>query len=314
MKRLPPSPRQPAPRRATAAMALAAMALAMLAACTEHAAPADPQAAPAAPAGVAMARGRIEVQGGLLELSPLQDGAVETLAVQEGQSVTRGQLLLRLSAAGAQAEAGVAQAELQLAEARQRARAQQLPALRRTATRLAEAAAAGAAEPQRAEEAEQALRGAESDLAVARAETDVARQRLAQLHARSARRELHAPEDGTVVRVATQVGQRLLSASGGPAAVTLLPRRPLVVRAEINESYAAAVQPGMRASITTDGDTAPTALPPARVVRMSPVLGAGRLQEDAQRGPVRVVECVLEFDQAPTQARPGQAVRVRFHP
>ncbi|MPM27966.1 hypothetical protein SDC9_74483 [bioreactor metagenome] len=55
------------------------------------------------------------------------------------------------------------------------------------------------------------------------------------------------------------------------------------------------------------------ALPDAKVVRISPVYGAAHLQDDAQRGPVRVIECVLAFDQPPTHARVGQNVRVSFH-
>ena len=39
-----------------------------------------------------------------------------------------------------------------------------------------------------------------------------------------------------------------------------------------------------------------------------------RLQDDQQRGPVRVIECVLVFEQAPAAAvRVGQNVRVQFH-
>ena len=38
-----------------------------------------------------------------------------------------------------------------------------------------------------------------------------------------------------------------------------------------------------------------------------------RLQDDAQRGPVRVVECVLAFDQPPANVKVGQNVRVSFH-
>lgn len=310
-------------RRAAGMAAVAAVTagLAALPACTDHTASATPAAAAASAASapsthtsIAMARGRIEVQGGLLELSPPQDGQVDTLAVQEGQQVTRGQLLLRLGGAAAQAEAGVAQAELRLAEERVRSRAQALPTLRRAVDRFEQAAAAGAAEPRRAEEAAQALRDGESGWAVSRAEADVARQKLAHLHVQQRQLELRAPEDGTVVRVATQVGQRLLAAAGSPAAVTLLPHRPLQVRAELNESYAAAVRPGMRATVTTDGDVPAVALPAARVVRMSPVLGTARLQDDAQRGPQRIVECVLEFDQPPALARPGQTVRVAFQP
>nr|WP_156382600.1 HlyD family efflux transporter periplasmic adaptor subunit [Acidovorax sp. Leaf160] len=306
---------RPAAGAAASAPAPASAALAASAPGTGHGAVAEDGSAGSHPGAspLAVARGRIEVQGGLLRLSPLQDGQVDALLVQEGQAVRRGQLLLRLSGTAAQAETGVAQAELQLAEARVSARSQHLPALRRTAARLAEASAAGAAEPQRADDAAQALRDAEAELAVARAEAGVARQRLAQVRGQQARLELRAPEDGTVVRVATQVGQRLLAAAGDHAPLTLLPRRPLLVRAEVNESYAGALRAGLRATVTTDGDATPLALPAARVVRISPVLGTARLQEDAQRGPLRVVECVLEFDHPPTDARPGQTVRVVFH-
>ena len=310
-------PRLPAPLRAAAAAATLAACLLALSACNDRG-PASPAAASVnagvtgtAPASVAVARGRIEVQGGLVELAPLQEGLVESVTAHEGQHVKRGQVLLRLSPTASQAEVHVAQAELHLAEARTSARAQQLPGLRRTAERLAEASAAGAAEPQRAEEAAQSVRTAESDVSIARAEAEVARQKLALLRSQQGRLELRAPDDGTVVRVATQPGQRLTAASNQPA-ITLLPKRPLQVRAEVNESYAASIQVGMRATVTTDGDAAPMALPPARVVRISPVLGTARLQEDAQRGPVRVVECILEFDQPIHDARPGQTVRVAF--
>jgi len=273
--------------------------------------PAPPTVGPAAethPREVAMARGKIEVQGGLLELSPAQDGLVQTLAVKEGQEVQRGQLLLRLAGNAAAADLAVAESELQLARAKHQAHAQRLPALRRAAARLSEAAAAGAAEPQRAEEAQQSLLDAEAELAVSQAEADVAHSRLMLVRTQNDRLELRAPESGLVVRVNTQAGQRVVA----QPAITLLPRRPLIVRAELNESYATQVRVGLRAYVTTDGDSLSAALPSARVVRMSPVLGNGRLNDDTQRGPVRVIECVLAFDQAP-MARVGQNVRVSFH-
>lgn len=279
--------------------------------CTDKPAVAPATAPAAGSRQVAVARGKVELAGGLLELSPAQDGVVQDLAVREGQDVQRGQLLLRLSGDSSAAEVAVAESELRLAQVRQQARRQRLPALLRTAALLAEAAAAGAAEPQRVDEAQQAVRDAESEIAVLQAEANVARSRLAQARVQRARQELHAPEAGTVVRVTTQPGQRLLAQPVQPA-ITLLPRRPLVVRAELNESYAAQVRVGQRAAVTTDGDAASESLPPARVVRVSPVLGSGRLQDDAQRGPVRIVECILEFDSAPG-ARVGQNVRVSFH-
>jgi len=54
-------------------------------------------------------------------------------------------------------------------------------------------------------------------------------------------------------------------------------------------------------------------LPQARVTRISPLYGASRLDDEtALRSNVRVVDCFLEFDQAP-DLRVGQDVRVSFH-
>ena len=82
------------------------------------------------------------------------------------------------------------------------------------------------------------------------------------------------------------------------AAISLLPARPLQVRAELSAAYADAVQVGMKATVVPDSDGAENtgSLPPARVVRISPVFAQARLPEDAGRGVDKVVECVLEFD------------------
>ncbi|MBS0468796.1 MAG: HlyD family efflux transporter periplasmic adaptor subunit [Proteobacteria bacterium] len=270
------------------------------------------QAAPPQGAPAAVARGKIEVEGGLLDLAPASAGVVRQLAVKEGQQVQKGQLLLRLADDEQRAELGVAQSELQLAQARARARVARLPALRQTLERWQAAVREGAAEAQGLDEATQALQAAQSDAQVAEAEVAVARKKLEQLQTQLKRLELHAPEAGVAVRVAAQPGAPV--ASGAPA-VVLLPARPLLVRAELNESFVPAVRVGMRANVVADGDGggAQAAFPEARVLRISPVYSSARLQDDPLRGPVRVVDCLLAFDQPPQAARVGQNVRVTFH-
>ena len=67
-------------------------------------------------------------------------------------------------------------------------------------------------------------------------------------------------------------------------------------------------------TVDADGSAAARSFPAATVLRISPVYGAAKLQDDAtQRGPVRVVECVLAFDQPPANVKVGQNVRVSFH-
>lgn len=279
---------------------------------TAHAATAA-QAQPQAQQGpVAVARGKIEVEGGLLELSPAIEGTVQQLLVKEGQGVQRGQLLLRMADDASRADLSVAESEWRLAQAREKARAARIPQLKTMLARWQTAAREGAADAHSVDEAAQQLRDAQSDRDVAAAEVKVAQAKVEQLRSTQKRLEAHAPEAATVVRVRTHAGSQ-----AGPQqpVITLLPHRPLIVRAELNESFANAVREGMRAAVALDGDVGSNAiaLPDAKVVRISPVYGAAHLQDDAQRGPVRVIECVLAFDQPPTHARVGQNVRVSFH-
>lgn len=297
-----------------ASMLALALALAT-AGCTDRGSTAVAAPAPAnTPHDVALARGKVEVQGGLLELLPQQDGVVESLAVREGDEVKRGQVLLKLASEQARLDLSLAEAELRLVQARQRAQSARLPAARQLAQRTAEAARAGALDPQRADEALQARHDIESAVAVLEAEAAVARQKLLQAQRAVQRQTLTAPLDARVLRLHVQPGSRVASQSARPALV-LLPQRPLTVRAELNEAYVANVKPGMRATVRLDGDVqgGAQAAYAARVLRISPAYGASRLDDDAAARNVRVVECFLEFDPPVPALRLGQNVRVSFH-
>lgn len=305
---------------AAAAVALGtAAALLGLAGCSGRDAPlaaaqAQSQAAAQQPRSVAIARGKIEVQGGLLDVMVPVDGTVESVEVADGATVHKGQVLLRLASEQARLDVATAEAELRLTQARQHAQAVRLPAAKQLVQRLNEAAAAGATDRQRADDALQAQREIEAGQAVAAADAQVAQQKLAQARSQLGRLTIVAPQDGSVVRLNVQAGSRV-DAEAGRAALVLLPERPLVVRAELNESFAALVKQGMKASVAVDSAGAPsTALPGAHVTRLARIYGASRLDDDtgANRTGLRVVDCFLEFDQAPT-LRVGQNVRVSFH-
>ena len=281
------------------------------------------QGQPAAgPRSIAIARGKVEVQGGLVELSAPADGIVESVAVAEGDTVRKGQPLLRLAAEPARQDVAVAEAEVKAAQARAQAQAVRLPAARQYAARLSEAAAAGGIDRQRADDALQAAREIDAAAAVARAEAQVAVRRLAQSQALLSRLTLHAPVDASVVRLAVQAGARI-DAQSARTLLVLLPQRPLLVRAELNESFAAAIRPGMAADVTVDSTAGATAAPRrAKVLRVASVMGPTRLEDDgsAPRSGQRVVDCFLAFETTPAEGangavawRVGQNVRVNFH-
>lgn len=260
---------------------------------------------------IAVARGTVDVEGGLINLSSSTDGVVRALNVREGESVTKDQSLLTLSTATETAAVAVAESEWKLAQERRQASLAKLPELRRAASRLEQAARAGAVQTQLSDTAQQQLKDAEADARIAQAEVDVALQRLNQAKALLAQRSITAPEAGEIISIHAQPGAAI---SANTPAMLLLPARPLIVRAELNAAYVGNIAPGMQASITSDmdSDSDSNALPQARVIRVSPVYRQGRLQEEAQRGPVRVVECILEFEE-PANVRVGQNVRVNFH-
>ncbi|MDB5846929.1 MAG: secretion protein HlyD [Rhodoferax sp.] len=325
-----PSPRPPLlfPLAGLAAALIAVMALmALLVGCSDHngkpmsamAATTAPGAAGNAPRELAMARGKVEVQGGLLEVMASQDGVVDSLAVKEGDEVHRGQVLLKLAPEQAQMEVDMAQAELRLLQARQRVQTSRLPAARLMVQRTGEAARAGALDPQRADEALLTQHEIESAIAVIEAEGAVARQKLAQAQYTVRRQTLTAPVDASVLKLGVQTGSRVSTQATRPLLV-LLPHRPLIVRAELNETYLANVKAGTQATISlgTDADGpggTRTAALTARVVRLSPSFSTGRLDDESgARGSLRVVDCFLELDPAAASGlRLGQDVRVSFH-
>jgi hypothetical protein len=89
----------------------------------------------------------------------------------------------------------------------------------------------------------------------------------------------------------------------------LLPDRPRIVRAELNEAYVDRIKPGMQAEVVRDTDQGKTW--PARVLRIGEVFGPSRLTDDpVERAGAHDVECVLALDGA--DLRIGQRVLVRF--
>ena len=282
-----------------------------LAACSHG--DAAPKAAGTAPASpyAAVARGRIDVEGGLINLAMPREGIVAEVAAHEGDKVRKGQLLAaldnepaKLAVSAAEAEQAQAQAQIKLLEGR-------LKAAQQHAKRLTDAAAAGAGDGQSADDAHAGAAQLQGELDGARASAALATQKLASARYELAQHALRAPVAAEVVRRTVQPGSSVSPQSG--TAFVLLPEKSRIVRAELNESFVGTVHPGMVAQVVDDSGNDQTPIA-AHVLRIGSVFSASTLEDDPTvRANTRAVDCILVFDNADGQGlRIGQRVLVRF--
>ncbi|MGH8158346.1 MAG: efflux RND transporter periplasmic adaptor subunit [Rhodanobacter sp.] len=291
---------------------LGCLAIAMpylLSACSKPAdAPVSATAKPVA-AYAAVARGRIDIEGGLLNLSMSREGTLATVAVHEGDHVKQGQLLAALDTEPARLAVDAAQAQLEQAQAQLKLLAVKQAAAKERARRLIAAVAAGAGDGQSADDAREAAAQLDAEQQADQAAQDMASQKLAEARYELKQRSLLAPFDAEVVHVLAQPGASV-SPSSGPL-FTLLPQKPRIVRAELNESFVGVIQPGMHAEVVADSGRGNDQWS-AHVLRIGQVYGPATLENDPQvRANARTVECVLAFDE-PQNLRIGQRVIVRF--
>jgi multidrug resistance efflux pump len=288
---------------------LALLAAALLAACSHDDAPATSSAT--APAYTAIARGRIDIEGGLLKLTMPSEGIVQAVDAHEGEHVQKGQLLAQLDLEPAKLALDSALAEQQQATAQADALEERVKAANLRASRLQQAAKAGAGDTQSADDAHQAAQQVQAELDNARANAALAAQKVAGARYQLGLRSLHAPIDGQIVQRMVQPGASV-SPAAGPIFV-MLPDAPRIVRAELNESFVGVVHDGMAAEVDDDSGSGMAPLK-AHVLRIGNVFGASTLEDDPQvRANTRTVECVLAFDQQPsTPLRIGQRVVVKF--
>ncbi|MGA9341254.1 MAG: HlyD family efflux transporter periplasmic adaptor subunit [Rhodanobacteraceae bacterium] len=293
-----------------------------LAACSGHADSSRERARPAPTAAqspwLAIARGRVDVEGGLVHIVATRNGVVTAVKVHEGDNVKKGEVLAELDPRAAQIDVAVAKAEVEKARAQAAELRAKLHRARQRAPLIAAAAKAGAATGEAADEAQDtaAVLNAQSD--AAKAAVDAARQHLAAARYEVDARAVRAPIAGRIVHRNVQVGQGV-PAQGGTALFDLLPDRPHIVRAELDASDADAISPGMRAQVVRDTGDGPTY--GATVLRVGEVLGPGTLSDDPlQRATEREVECVLRLESKsgsetganPPGLRIGSRVLVRF--
>ncbi|SHM03254.1 biotin/lipoyl-binding protein [Rhodanobacter sp. OK091] len=262
----------------------------------------------------AVARGKVDIEGGLLTLSMPREGTLAKVAVHEGDHVKQGQLLAALDTQPATLAIEAAQAQLEQIQAQLKLIAVKQVGAKQRAQRLAAAVAAGAGDGQSADDAREAAAQLDAEQQSTRAALSMASQKLDEARYELKQRSLLAPFDADVVQVSAQPGASV-SPTSGPL-FTLLPQKPRIVRAELNDSFVGVIQPGMPAEVVPDSGRDDTRWS-AHVLRIGRVYGPATLENDPQvRANARTVECVLAFDEPTSDQtknlRIGQRVMVRF--
>lgn len=256
-----------------------------------------------------MARGRIDVEGGIVQIAASRDGVVRAVLVEEGDLVVRGQILARQDDEAPRLALSVAEAECAQAQAALAPASLRRDAAERERTRQQSLRAKGASTEQQLAQARDAAEQLAAEWTALSAQATAAEARVALARFEVEQRIIRAPLDGRIVRRLTKPGEGASTLNVTPL-FWFIPEPGRIVRAELDERFAGQIRVGQSASIGLEVDEARRF--PARVTRVGWVFGPRRPNPDdpAERTDARVVECVLSLD-APALLV-GQRVLVRF--
>lgn len=306
-------------RKAVSATAIATVLLVTaglsLTACTMPAPGGGPNAnakaevkAPPSPYA-AIANGKVDVEGGVIEVAARRAGIVEEVLVQEGDLVTKGQVLARqenrdsiLAVNSARAQVAQAQSQLALTQVN-------INTAQREYDRLATLAPSNFVAQQKLDQARDAIATAQATLGSQQAAVATARAQLAQSEYNLDLTIIRAPMDGKIIR-------RYANPGGGASTLNvstmfdLEPAVPHIIRSEIVESSIPDVAVGQEVEIIPEADQTKTYI--GKVIRIAATFGARKLKSDSgnEASDERVVEVVVSADNTPFLI--GQRVLVKY--
>ncbi|MFI4976132.1 MAG: efflux RND transporter periplasmic adaptor subunit [Caulobacterales bacterium] len=266
-------------------------------------------APPAASPFLAVAEGKADVEGGVIQVAARTAGIVKDVYVQEGDTVKKGQVLARQEDDAQRLAVRTAQADLDQARAATDTTDVQLATAKRELARLQPLDAERFVARQALDNAADAVKAAEATLASQHAAVGTAQARLAEARYALDLTVIRAPADGRIVRRYANpgAGASTLNVSN---MFDLEPAGQRIVRAEVSEGAEPFVFNGEAVQLVPEAEQSKAYS--GRVLRRAPVFGARKLQSDdpGERSDERVVEVVVTADGAPFLI--GQRVLVKF--
>lgn len=262
------------------------------------------------PAQVALAKGRVDIEGGVIRLAARRDGVISAVMVEEGQRVKKGDVLAQLEDNLIRLNLDVERRQL----AERRAAIPQLQVRLRAAerefARLEKLLSIEAAPRQELDQARDQvqivkteIRQAETAIASSQAQIKVTEFEIEQ-------RKVRAPLDGRIVQRQARPGNGVSTLNVTPLFL-FAPDVPRIVRAQLEERFVPHVAPGLTAEVLMEADMSKSF--PAKVLRVGQVFGAKTPSDDpTERSDIRVVEIVLSIEDQSMLI--GQRVLVKVAP
>jgi multidrug resistance efflux pump len=270
-------------------------------------APGAPATAPSPFATIA--NGKVDIEGGVIEVAARRFGSIKDVLVQEGDTVKKGQVLARQEdqdtvLAILSAKAAVAQAESQVPLTEVNIRTAE-----REYERLSKLAASNSIARQQLDQAGDAVATAKAQLVIQQTAIQSARAQLAQAQYNEELTNIRAPMDGKIIRRYANPGSGA-STLNVSTMFDLEPALPHIVRAEIVENAIGLVFVGQEAQIVPESD--PAKVSEGHVIRIAATFGVRKLKSDSasEANDERVVEVVVSVDKTPFLI--GQRVMVKF--
>jgi HlyD family secretion protein len=258
---------------------------------------------------VAIANGKADVEGGVIQVAARTSGIVREVLAQEGDDVTKGQVLARLEDDEPRLQAASAEADMRMAQAQIPLLEVQLSTARRELARMQGLVATNFVAGQKIDQLQDSVRQAQASIEAQKAAIGASQAKLNQARYNQELTIIRAPADGRIVRRYANpgAGASTLNVSN---MFDLEPKANRIVRAEISESSLPFVLIGQNVQLSPEAD--PTKVITGKVLRRAAVFGARKLQSDdpTERTDERVVEVVVGTDNAPFLI--GQRVLVKF--
>src|SRR5687767_5671958 len=224
-----------------------------------------------------IANGKVDIEGGVIEVAARRPGVISEVLAQEGTIVKKGQVLARLEDRDAilainSSKAAVAQArsELNLSEA-------ELHTAKREHERLQKLLSSNLVSQQQLDQAADSIITAEAQRGIRQAAIGMAQARLAEAEYNLELTIIRAPMDGKIIRRYANPGSGA-STLNVSTMFDLEPDIAHIIRSEIVESAIPAVFIGQQAEIVPEADPSTKAM--GRVIRIAATFGARKLKSD----------------------------------